>query len=135
MEFRILGPLELWSNGQRQHLGWAKERCVLAVLLMSPGRPVTAETLIDRVWDADAPAKARDLLYPHMTRLRRSLHALDEQVRLEHESGAYVLKADPDDIDYHRFRALCDQARAIAGDGHDDEAVRLLDKALYLWRG
>ncbi|WP_242904812.1 AfsR/SARP family transcriptional regulator [Actinomadura terrae] len=135
MEFRILGPMEVWSNGQRQHLGWAKERCVLAVLLMSPGRPVTTETLIDRVWDADAPAKARDLLYPHMTRLRRSLHALGEDIRLEHTAGAYVLNADPDDIDYHRFRSLLDHARAIAGGGHGAEAVRLLNEALRLWRG
>ncbi|MGP4026004.1 tetratricopeptide repeat protein [Actinomadura sp. 3N407] len=135
MEFRILGPMELWADGQRLHLGWAKERCVLAVLLMAPGRPVTSEVLIDRVWGEDAPARAKDLLYPHMTRLRRSLQALGEEVRLEQTSGAYVLKVDPDTVDYHRFRSLCGQARAIADSGHPDEAVRLLDEALRLWRG
>ncbi|MFA1546450.1 AfsR/SARP family transcriptional regulator [Actinomadura chokoriensis] len=135
MEFRILGPIEVWSSEQRLHLGWAKERCVLAVLLMNPGRPVTSDVLIDRVWDADAPARARDLLYPHVARLRRSLHALGGAVRLEHRSGAYVLEVDPDSIDYQRFRSLRDQARAIADSGHADEAVRLLTEALRLWRG
>ncbi|RKS79703.1 DNA-binding SARP family transcriptional activator [Actinomadura pelletieri DSM 43383] len=133
MEFRILGQMEVWSGGQRQHLGWAKERCLLAALLMTPGRPVTIDVLIDRVWDGDAPPKARDLLYPHMTRLRRTLHALGE-ARLEQRSGAYVLDVDPDAIDYHRFLSLRDQARAIADSGRRDEAVRLLGEALRLWR-
>ncbi|WP_165970682.1 tetratricopeptide repeat protein [Actinomadura sp. 6K520] len=135
MEFRLLGSLELWSDGQRLHLGWAKERCVLAALLMTPGRPVTSETLIDRVWGTDPPAKAKDLLYPHIARLRRNLAALGEEVRLEQRSGAYVLDVDPATVDYHRFRTLCDQARAIAASGHPDEAVRLFGDALRLWRG
>ncbi|TDB92858.1 tetratricopeptide repeat protein [Actinomadura sp. 7K534] len=135
MEFRLLGPLELWSDGQRLHLGWAKERCVLAALLMTPGRPVTSEMLIDRVWGTEAPDRAKDLLYPHITRLRRNLAALGEEVRLERSSGAYVLDVDPATIDYHRFRTLCDQARAIAASGHPDEAVRLFGDALRLWRG
>ncbi|MGH8965506.1 MAG: BTAD domain-containing putative transcriptional regulator, partial [Actinomycetes bacterium] len=134
MEFRILGPMEVWSGGQRHHLGWAKERRVLAVLLMRPGRPVAIDVLIDRVWDGDAPAKARDLLYPHMARIRRALLTLSGEARLEQRAGAYVLEVDPETIDYHRFRSLRDQARAIADSGLPDEAVRLLDEALQLWR-
>ena len=58
MEFRILGPVEFWSRGQRCDLGWAKERHVLAVLLMTPGKPVPIESLIRKVWDENPPAKA-----------------------------------------------------------------------------
>ncbi|GAA4238415.1 BTAD domain-containing putative transcriptional regulator [Actinomadura meridiana] len=133
MEFRILGPLEVWSGGQRQHLGYAKERCALASLLMTPGRPVTTDILVDRVWDGEAPAKARDLLYTHMTRLRRGLEALGG-ARLVGRPGTYTLDVDPDMIDYHRFRSLRDQARGIADSGLPDEAVRLLTEALRLWR-
>ncbi|WUH99083.1 tetratricopeptide repeat protein [Spirillospora sp. NBC_00431] len=135
MEFRILGPVEVWSDGQRQHLGWAKERRLLAVLLMAPGRPVVTDVLIDHVWDGDAPAKARELLHPHITRIRRILQSLSGEARLTQEAGTYVLQVDPETIDYHRFRSLRDQARAIADSGLPDEAVRLLNDALRLWRG
>lgn len=135
MEFRILGPMEVWSDGQRQHLGWARERRVLAVLLMTPGRPVPTDALIDRVWDGETSPKARDHLYPHITRIRRILDGLGGEARLDQRAGAYVLEVDPETIDYHRFRSLRDQARAIADSGQPDEAVRLLGDALRLWRG
>ncbi|MCQ0009214.1 AfsR/SARP family transcriptional regulator [Actinomadura madurae] len=57
MEFRVIGPVELWINGRRRDLGTPKERCVLAVLLLSPRQPVSAETLIRRVWDDPAPPR------------------------------------------------------------------------------
>jgi hypothetical protein len=36
MEFRILGPLEVSSEGQALDLGGAKQRALLAVLLLDP---------------------------------------------------------------------------------------------------
>jgi tetratricopeptide (TPR) repeat protein/DNA-binding SARP family transcriptional activator len=135
MEFRVLGPLELWSDGQRRPLGWARERHVLAILLMTPGRPVPTETLIERVWDADPPDRARDLLYPHVTRLRGFLQDLGEEVRLDSRSGNYLLEVDPLLIDYHVFRDLRNQARAIAESGETEYALRLLRQARALWRG
>lgn len=77
MEFRVIGPVELWINGRRRDLGTPKERCVLAVLLLSPRQPVSAETLIRRVWDDDPPAKARQGLHVYMTRLRRRLEDVE----------------------------------------------------------
>ena len=37
MEFRMLGPVELWSDGQQCDLGSARARGVLAILLLTPG--------------------------------------------------------------------------------------------------
>ena len=51
MDFRLLGPVELWYRGRPVDIGHAKQRTVLAVLLVEAGRPVSAGTLIDRVWD------------------------------------------------------------------------------------
>ncbi|MCP9979259.1 AfsR/SARP family transcriptional regulator [Actinomadura madurae] len=66
MEFRVIGPVELWINGRRRDLGTPKERCVLAVLLLSPRQPVSAETLIRRVWDDPAPGQgAAEPLFLH----------------------------------------------------------------------
>ncbi|MFC5754353.1 AfsR/SARP family transcriptional regulator [Actinomadura rugatobispora] len=135
MEFRVLGPLEVWSDGPRELRGWARERRILAILLMAPGRPVPTGTLVERLWDADRPDRARDLIYPSVARLRSFLHDLDGGVRLDHRNGAYVLDVDPLRIDYHLFLDLRAQARAIADNGDPEHALRLLRDAARLWRG
>jgi DNA-binding SARP family transcriptional activator/tetratricopeptide (TPR) repeat protein len=136
VEFRILGPVELWVAGERSNIGTAKERSLLAILLLTPGQPVTAEKLIDRIWDEHAPAKARHTLYTYITRLRRRLHqATGESARLLWRSGAYILEVDPDTIDLHRFRQLRLQARALADSGDTSAAARLSRDAEQLWRG
>ncbi|WP_395106494.1 tetratricopeptide repeat protein [Actinomadura sp. SCN-SB] len=134
MEFRVLGPLEMWAGERRRPLGYARERRLLAILLMSPGKPVATEALIQRVWDGDPPDRARDRLYPHITRLRGRLADLDD-VRLESRSGGYVLDVDRSRIDYHLFRDLRSQARSMAETGDREYALRLFRDATALWRG
>ncbi|MFC9972599.1 tetratricopeptide repeat protein [Spirillospora sp. NPDC127200] len=128
-----MGPVELWAGERRVDLGTAKERCVLAVLLLAPRRPVPAETLVHRVWGAGAPAKAKQSLYSYITRLRRRLAGLDG-VALAFRQGAYVLEVDDEAVDLHRFRLLRDQARAIAGSGDDEYALDRHREAARLWR-
>ncbi|MFF0572652.1 AfsR/SARP family transcriptional regulator [Streptosporangium saharense] len=132
MEFRILGPVELWSNGQRHDLGRAKGRLVLAILLMDPGRPVTVESLIHRVWGDDPPAKAKDSLYSHIARLRGFLNSIGDAVHLRQHAGAYFLETAPENIDYHRFLRLRAQARESET---TEQALRLYREADALRRG
>ncbi|WP_433473930.1 tetratricopeptide repeat protein [Spirillospora sp. CA-142024] len=133
MEFRVIGPVELWIDGRRRDLGTTKERCVLAVLLLNPRQPVPAETLIRRVWDDAPPAKARQSLYSYMTRLR---HRLDdvEGVALVSRQGSYLIDVANESVDLHRFRLLRDQARAIAESGDDEYALDHHRRAAELWR-
>lgn len=137
MEFRILGPIELWAAGQRHDLGSSKERCVLAILLWTLGRPVSADILVDRVWGERPPPKARTSMYSYIARLRGRLQraAGDGQARLLSRSGSYTLEADPETVDLYRFRRLRAQARAIGGSGDDEQAALLLREADQLWRG
>src|SRR5215472_5787666 len=136
MEFRVLGPIELWSAGRPQDLGPARERCVLAILLLTPGTIVPADTLIDRLWDARPPAKARESLSAYIARLRGSLRqALGDGVQLAGRARGYLLDVDPDAVDLHQFRRLRRQADVLAADGGQDEAATLLREADGLWRG
>ncbi|QFG26505.1 tetratricopeptide repeat protein [Actinomadura sp. WMMB 499] len=135
MEFRILGPVRLWAGGDLHPPGWAKERGALALLLLNPGRPVTAQVLIDHLWEDGAPDGARNRLHTHIARLRGRLQGLGADVGIHQESGAYTLAADPEKIDYHRFLALRSQARAIADSGDPEQAIALLRDAAALWRG
>ena len=58
MEFRILGPMEVTEHGQTVPLGGAKQRALLAVLLLHPNEVVSSDRLIDGVWAGEPPATA-----------------------------------------------------------------------------
>src|SRR6202000_1751887 len=111
MEFRLLGPIELWSAGRRQDLGRARARSILAMLLLTPRALVPVETLIDRLWDTEPPAKARESLSVYMARLRASLRqAVGDELRLLGRAQGYTLEVDPETIDVYQFRRLRRQA-------------------------
>jgi DNA-binding SARP family transcriptional activator/tetratricopeptide (TPR) repeat protein len=137
VEFRLLGPVEVAASGRLIEVGPPQRCAVLAALAVDAGRPVTVETLIDRVWDDRPPEGARRALHAHITRIRRLLEhagAPDGRpARLLRRSGGYLLDIDPDRVDLHRFRRLFDQARDPGRD--DTERVTALRAALDLWRG
>jgi DNA-binding SARP family transcriptional activator/Flp pilus assembly protein TadD len=130
-EFGVLGAVEARIAGRAADLGHARQRSVLAVLLVEAGHPVTVDQLIDRVWGAGAPQRAAGALYSYLSRLRRAVGA-DEQVAIERGSSGYALTADPQTVDLHRFRRLVAQAR---GAESDRSAAELITEALGLWRG
>src|SRR5215472_10110766 len=136
MEFRTLGPIELWSAGHQQELGPARARCLLAILLLAPRTIVPAETLIDRLWDTQPPPKARESLSVYITRLRASLRqAVGDSAHLVGRARGYVLDVDPETVDVHQFRRLRQQADDLAASGDHDHAATLLREADGLWRG
>ncbi|BCB78862.1 hypothetical protein GCM10022251_44180 [Phytohabitans flavus] len=138
LEFRLLGSVEARVDGQPIDLGYAKQRCVLALLLVDVGRVVPAGRLIDRIWGPAPPPSARSVLYGHVARLRRALAEAGGSaagVHLHRRSGGYLLDADPASIDLHRFRALTARARRCGGTGDFAAQVSLLNEALDLWRG
>lgn len=130
MKFRVLGDVEALADGQRLDIGPARQRCVLAALLVDVNRPVATDRLIDRVWSDDLPHKARNSVAGYISRLRQLIE--NDDVAIGHQSGGYVLSADPGCVDLYRFRELVAQAR-VATD--EVAADRLFEEALGLWRG
>ena len=124
----MLGPLEVAGGSGPARLGGPKQRMVLAHLVLRAGRVVPTDRLIDLVWGEDPPRAVRNVLQTYVSRLRRVLGP----ERLEGRSGGYVLRADPSEIDAHRFEALIEGARAA---GDVAAAVRNYRDALGLWRG
>jgi DNA-binding SARP family transcriptional activator len=133
MEFHVLGPVEIRVGEQALDAGHARQRAVLAVLLLDLNRVVPIERLIDRVWGEDPPPSARNILYGHIARLRAMVaSAADDGITLSRHQGGYRLHADPEQLDLHRFRRLASHAASAA----DDEAAeRLLREALGLCHG
>jgi DNA-binding SARP family transcriptional activator/Tfp pilus assembly protein PilF len=130
-EFGVLGAVEARVDGRPVLLGHARQRCVLGVLLVEAGRPVTVDQLIDRVWGADAPQRATGALYSYLSRLRRAV-ADAAEVAIDRRAGGYVLTVDPQAVDLHLFRRLITLARAAES---DRSATELIEQALGLWRG
>ncbi|GAA2057089.1 hypothetical protein GCM10009839_78010 [Catenulispora yoronensis] len=127
----MLGPVEAWADGERIRLGPAKVRCVLAVLLRTPGMLVMTDALVDRVWDLHLPGPS--VRYKYVSHLRAALrpHGVD----LISTDGGYLLDVDEEQVDLHRFRRCTTAARAALAQESLGDAARLLGEGLELWHG
>jgi DNA-binding SARP family transcriptional activator len=139
MQFRLLGPLEVWDSDERIDLGGAKQRALLALLLLNANRTVRRTQVINWLWDMEPPRTAENLVHEYVSRLRRALHprctAEPSSQRLRTQASGYLLEVAPDELDLHQFERLVDQVhQEIAA--HDLElATGTLQQALGLWRG
>ena len=131
MEFRILGPLEVWDGGSEVSLAGPKPRALLAVLLLHPNEVVPADRLIDLLWGEDSPEDAAAALRVNVSRLRKAL-APDV---LTTRSPGYVIRVEPDELDLHRFERLVDEGRSLLARGLAADATERLRDALSTWRG
>jgi len=127
MEFRILGPLEVESDGRTIPLGGAKQRAVLALLLLARGRPISSERLIEDVWKGAPPETALKSIQVYVSHLRKGL----QPDRLVTREGGYELLVEPGELDVDLFDALVREASGAA----PDLAAARLREALALFRG
>jgi DNA-binding SARP family transcriptional activator len=131
--WHLLGPVRWQVDGAEVELGPAKQRAVVAALLLTPGRSVPIETLVDRLWDGRAP-RAGNAVAPYITRLRRILEAGGEDpALLRFVAGGYRFGLPADRVDLHRARRLAADARAAGQSGADGRAAALLRQAVAGW--
>jgi DNA-binding SARP family transcriptional activator/tetratricopeptide (TPR) repeat protein len=127
VEFRLLGPVELWARGVQLGLPSTKLKQLLAALLWDPGLMVPTVTLVRRMWDEDAPPRELSSLHSNISRLRSVLKQCDDpEVRLEHIPLGYRLLVPPESIDVFQCRRDYELARAAADRGRIEDAIRLL---------
>ena len=133
MLVRVLGAVEICTQECVFPVMPAQRSAVFAALVVEAGRPVAVDTIVDRVWGAEPPQRARAALHTHVTRIRRLMEQAGVSARLARRAGGYVIEIEPDEIDVYRFRRLAKQA--------DDpgraevERTSLLSEALGLWCG
>src|SRR5262245_30692842 len=133
MQYRILGPLEVVAEGRPVPLGTAKQRLLLAVLLLHPNEVVSRERLVDELWGERPPASAWKALQVYASQLRRLLPAGEGAI--VSRGGGYVFEVVPERLDAVRFQRLEADARERQAAGNPAEAVRIFEEALALWRG
>src|SRR5512133_2465814 len=117
MEFRILGPLEVVSDGRALDLTAAKQRALLAALLLDPNNVVSTDRLIDALWEDDPPDSPQKALQVHVSGLRKVVG----KGRLETRGAGYALVLGEDELDLFEFQRLRELGRPA--------------EALMLWRG
>src|SRR4029450_3446883 len=74
MEFRILGPVEVWDGARPLDRGGLKPRALLAVLLVHANQVVSTDHLVDELWGEAPPPTVRNLVQVYVSRLRRAAH-------------------------------------------------------------
>ena len=123
LEFRILGPLEVVDGDGAIPLGGAKPRALLLLLLMHAGEVVSADRLIDDLWNGSPPTSAAKVVQGYVSQLRRELPA-DTIVTRGH---GYLLDGKTDAAEFERLLAEASSLEAT-------ERTGKLRAALRLWR-
>jgi DNA-binding SARP family transcriptional activator len=127
MQFRLLGPLEVAEQNREAVLGGAKQRSLLAILLLHANEVVATDRLIAELWGESPPATVSKSIQSYVMRLRRELGP----ERLSTRPPGYVLNVAPDELDLAVFERLRGEARRA----EPARAAQKLREALALWRG
>ena len=139
MEFRILGPLEVWDGRQALSLGGAKLRALLAILLINANQVVAQSRLIELLWGGHPPTTAPNSLQVHIAHLRRLLEprrkANEPWQVLVWGSNGYELRVQPEQLDAIQFERMADDAVRAKTEQQWDLAADQFRAALGLWRG
>jgi DNA-binding SARP family transcriptional activator len=135
LEFRILGPLEVLSDGASIRIGGPKQRALLALLLSSANRVVSRDRLIDELLADQTPEAAEGALRVQVFRLRKMLAPHDREPRLVARPPGYLLRVEPGELDLHTFEQLVAEGRSSLDEGGAAGATAKLREAEALWRG
>lgn len=133
--FRLLGPLEVLAGGEHLHVGGARQRIVLSMLLLEPGRVVPVDRLIEAVWDDEPPATARSQIQIAISELRRRLGGAGGADLIATHPAGYLLRAPDDAIDVARFQRFVAIGRRAVRDQDLVRGTASLRAALACWRG
>lgn len=137
--FKVLGPLELNLGGETLVPRGPMVRKIIALLLVRANHLVDTETLVEELWDGDAPRTAMTTLRTHVYHIRKMVHRTDgesgTEVALVTQPGGYQLRIAEDDADVTVFEKLVSDGRRSLREQRPEEAVHTLCRALELWRG
>jgi DNA-binding SARP family transcriptional activator len=142
LEYRVLGPLEVTSEGVALNLGGLVQQRILAALILEANRTVSTSRLAEAAWGTDPPATAHRQVQNRIAALRAVLTAAGAAPVLKSTTGGYRLSVPPESIDALVFEDLCATSTdlrsalalwrgpALAGLGMDREAGALEEKRL-----
>jgi len=133
MDYRILGPLEVFDGERRLTLGGTRQRAVLALLLLHGNEALASDVLVDELWGENPPQTAAKVLQNCVSAFRKELPGGAETLRTV--GGGYALRVEQDELDRDRFERGLAEGRAALAAGDAAEAAEQLRGTLSLFRG
>jgi len=134
MWLSVLGPLYVRGQHGEVVVAAAKQRAVLAALLVRANRVVSFDEFAHDVWDGAPPPAARATLRNYVKSLRRLLGP-DIGERIVTREPGYLIELDETELDMLRLRSLCARGGAAIRAADWRLASDVLAEALGLWRG
>ena len=132
MKFKVLGPMEVRRGDQALGLGGAKQRALLAILLIEANHVVGIERLARLLWRDEPPPTSDHIIEVYVSQLRRALEPAGAPYHvLVRKPSGYMLQVAPDAVDAAEFQALVEAAKSAA----PEQAEAQLTRALNMWRG
>jgi DNA-binding SARP family transcriptional activator/tetratricopeptide (TPR) repeat protein len=133
--FGVLGPLQVVdADGITWPVRAAKQRVVLAALLLADGATVSAAGMSEALWDVSPPPNAATAMRNYVMRLRRALGPLGARV-VRRPPGWAITLHGAQELDLIEVERLRNAALAAGEAGDHKTKSGLLGAALGLWRG
>ncbi|MEV6715523.1 BTAD domain-containing putative transcriptional regulator [Lentzea sp. NPDC051208] len=138
LRFEVLGLLRVVRAGQEVDLGAAKQRAVLAVLLLARNTPVSRGHIIEAVWGDNVPSSSVNLVQTYVAGLRRALEPTRARRApaelLTSVGDGYLMRVEPGALDLDVFERQVLLANRMRAAGDLAGAAVELDDALALFR-
>ena len=137
MDFGVLGPVQVTGPAGAVDIGGARQRRLLAALLLHAGEVASTDRVLDIVFDGEPPTGASTTIRSYVARLRKALSQADPDADelIETAQGGYALRINTDSIDATRFEASIETARRQLGERDPIGAAATLRQGLAMWHG
>src|SRR5262249_60486679 len=120
MEFGILGPLEVRHDGRERPIAGAKQRALLAVLLLNVNHVVSSDRLVAELWGSEPPESGHAALRVRVSQLRKAIEPgyPGGGLRvLRTQAPGYILAAEPGTVALLPFRRLAVEGAPALAEG------------------
>ena len=135
MRLGVLGPLLVVDDqGREYRMGAARQRTLLAALMVRANRIVPVDELAEMVWDGAPTPRAARTLRSYVVRLRHSVGAA-VAVRILTRDPGYLCELAEAESDIQEFETGCRAATSAVRSGRWTAASAAATGALDLWRG
>jgi DNA-binding SARP family transcriptional activator len=101
--FRVLGPLVVEHRGVPVKIGTRRQRALPTLLLMQVRKAVSAERLIDQLWQGEPPPRAAVTLRSYISYLRVALKVEGTTPVLLTKGQGYAIEVEPAAVDAVRL--------------------------------
>jgi len=135
LRHEALGPVRLVDGNTSREVNSEKTENLLTSLLVSNGRSLTTDQLIQEMWGKRPPSQSRAGLHVYVSQLRKLLSDFDCTSVIETVTQGYRLVLGTDQFDYFEVAQSARAARAALVERDIEHAARLSDAGLGVWRG